>query len=98
MDSNRARFEVYLELLNQIKLGNNNEESLMRSLNLPHRRFDELIDPLVSEKMLKSTRKYEGDNRIVVYELSDRGVQFIDFLMLGISYVDELEKVIRPAN
>ncbi len=91
-------FEVYLELLNQVKLGNNDEDTIMKCTNLSPRLFDEAIDPLVSEKLLKKSRRYEGDKRIIVYELSDKGNQFIDFITLGIAYAEELSSNIRPAR
>jgi predicted transcriptional regulator len=93
MYKERSMFEVYLEILNQIQLGNNKEDALLRCTNFSHRLFDEVMGPLVNERLLKRIRKFEGDQTVIVYEISEKGFQFIEFLTLGMAYVEEIDNL-----
>ncbi len=89
----RSRFELYLELLTQVKLGNCNEAMLMKCTNLSQSEFDQALDPLLSERLLKNVKVSEGQDERVIYYLTEKGDQFIDFLGLAIIYAERENEV-----
>jgi predicted transcriptional regulator len=94
----RSKFELYLELLTQVKQGNCDEATLMSCANFKHREFDELVDTLLSEKLLTYERTYVGQDRRYVYHLTERGEQFIDLLVLSLNYVEVENNAVKTEN
>jgi predicted transcriptional regulator len=92
MFQERAKFELYLELLTQVKYGNCNEASLMKCTNLSRGALHLVLDPLLSERLLKNVKTKRKGGR-VVYHLTDKGDQFIDFLELGLEYTERKSEV-----
>ena len=48
--------------------------------------FDELVSPLLSTNILKQMRGSEATKS--QYQITSQGEQFIDFLVLGLNYVE----------
>jgi predicted transcriptional regulator len=89
MYKERLKFELYLELLTQVKNGNCNEATLMKCTNLSQDTLHQKLEPLLSERLLKSEVSEDQDGKIV-YHLTDKGDQFIDFLGLAISSYEQI--------
>ena len=92
MDKQQSKFELYLELLTQVKYGNYYEDSLLECTNLSQLDFDILVEPLVTEKLLKHVIIGEGQKMKSQYQLTSKGDQLIDFLVLGLYYVESKEQ------
>jgi predicted transcriptional regulator len=92
VDKQQSKFELYLELLTQVKYGNYYEDSLLECTNLSQLDFDILVEPLVTEKLLKHVTIGEGQMMKSQYQLTSKGDQLIDFLVLGLYYVESKEQ------
>ena len=92
MDKQQSKFELYLELLTQVKYGNYYEDSLLECTNLSPLDFEKLVEPLVIEKLLKHVTIGENQKMKSQYQLTSKGDQLIDFLVLGLYYVESEEQ------
>jgi predicted transcriptional regulator len=66
----------------------------MRCTNLSQHEFEELVSPLVSTNILKQMRDSETTGS--QYQLTSQGEQFIDFLILGLNYVELGDNTEKP--
>jgi predicted transcriptional regulator len=88
MEQQRSQFELYLELLTQVKQGNCLEDTLTKCTNLAPPEFHNLVKPLIVEKLLKYDRALRSHELGTRYQLTDKGNLFIDFLALGLYYAE----------
>ena len=94
LSRNKPEFEICLEILTQVKLGNCHEDSLMRCTNLSQYEFEEIVSPLLSTNILKQMRGSEATG--AEYQITSQGEQFIDLLTLGLNYVELGDSVEKP--
>jgi len=83
----RLKFEIYLELLTQVKYGNRHYAELKNCTQLPQAELDQNMAPLISEGLLKVDLGESKDNQLG-FNITDKGEQFIDFLRLALEYVE----------
>lgn len=89
MNKGRLEFEIYLEILTQIKLGNLEEKKILSCTNLSYTKFNEMMDPLISEKLLKKIQVRDGEKSKIIYQITEKGSQFIEYIQMGIDFVEE---------
>ena len=93
MYQERSRLELYLELLTQVKNGNCKEATLMQCTNLSLGALRLALGPLLFESLLKKVKVSEGKGGRFVYHLTEKGDRFIEFLVLGINYAEDINEV-----
>ena len=84
----RSKFELYLELLTQIKYGNCEDVELMKCTRLPPPAFYQNMAPLLSEALLKRVTRDNVQGNQTFYQVTDKGEQFIEFLQMALNYVE----------
>ena len=89
MYQDRLKFEMYLELLTQVKYGNCYYAELKRCTQFSEAVLDQILAPLVSERLLKVNIGDAQDEEIR-FSVTDMGEQFIDVLKLALYSVEYL--------
>jgi predicted transcriptional regulator len=80
MSPRRSRFEIYLDVLNEIKNGANKPTQIMYSSNLSWRPCQEIFESLTDQELII---ELEGDNKDKrtkrVYDLTQKGINVIRY-------------------
>lgn len=86
MYQERLKFEVYLELLTQVKYGNCHYAGLKKCTQLSEAVLDQTMAPLISERLLNVD--IDAQDEEIRFSITDKGEQFIDFLRLAFYFVE----------
>ena len=75
MSARRSRFEIYIDILSEIKNGVNIPTRIMYSANLSWRPLCTMLDSLVSQELIEDCSNEEGgDKRTkVYYKITEKG-------------------------
>ncbi len=74
MRKNRNEVQIIFEFMVEINDGNSQTSSLLRKVNIPYNKYQELLQQLVDRGMIKVSTE-ESKNNI---ELTDKGREFIE--------------------
>ncbi|MEM0135511.1 MAG: winged helix-turn-helix domain-containing protein [Thermoplasmatales archaeon] len=74
MRKNRNEVQIIFEFMVEIQDGNTQTSSLLRKVNIPFNKYQELIQQLKDRGMLSVT----PDGNKVTLELTDRGKEFLE--------------------
>ncbi|MCL4450013.1 MAG: hypothetical protein M1123_04960 [Candidatus Thermoplasmatota archaeon] len=74
MRKNRNEVQIIFEFMEEIRDGNSQTSSLLRKVNIPFNKYQELIQQLKDRGMLSVT----PDGSKTVLELTDKGKEFLE--------------------
>lgn len=74
MRKNRNEVQIIFEFMQEIKDGNSQTSSLLRKVNIPFNKYQELVQQLKDRGMLSVT----PDGSKVALELTDKGKEFLE--------------------
>ena len=80
MNQEPSKFDLYIELLTQVKLGNCSYSGLSKCTGLSETILNQTIEPLLHEGLLKKEKIDDAKDDQMSYKITYRGEQFIDFL------------------
>ncbi len=80
MNQEPSKFDLYIELLTQVKHGNCSYSGLSKCTGLPETTLNQAIEPLLQEGLLTKEKIEDAKDDQMSFRLTDRGEQFIDFL------------------
>lgn len=90
----RSKFEIYLEILTQVRNGNCQPTRMMYSTNLSWIAFNQIKMTLISQGLLEEVED-AGDKRSrTKYKITEKGEKFLEYLGLALNSVN-LEEEIR---
>lgn len=84
----RSKFELYLEILTQVKSGTCSYEDLTKCMRLSRLELKATLAPLVSEGLLKKSASKIPLKTDEVFSITSKGEQFIELLELAFQFVD----------
>jgi len=94
MSNRRSKFEVYREILSQVKNGNYVITRVMNGSNLSWNSFKQYFDPLVSQGLLRSIGNDEDNGSREKYFITEKGETCLECLGLALRSV-KLEDEVR---
>ncbi|MCL5874235.1 MAG: hypothetical protein M1161_02715 [Candidatus Thermoplasmatota archaeon] len=74
MKKNRNEVQIIFELMGEINDGNSQTSSLLRKVNIPYNKFQELLQQLTGRGMVKVTP--DGNKNTI--ELTEKGREFLE--------------------
>jgi len=80
MNYRGSSFELYLEILTQVKNGNNHYYDLIKCTNLPEHDLNQIMEPLILIGLLKKVESVKDRDNEILYLVTERGELFIDNL------------------
>ena len=90
MTARRSTFEIYIDILDEIKNGVNIPTRIMYSANLSWKPMCSMLDSLVKQGLVKDICNAEGDKRTKVhYQITEKG----DNVLMNFNRVKEFLKV-----
>ena len=87
MSNRRSKFELYREILSQVKNGNYMMTKLMYGSNLSWNSFNQYFEPLVSQGLIRSIRMDENNGSRVKYFITEKGEICLECLGLALNSV-----------
>ena len=84
MYQEQSKFELYLELLNQVKQGNNSLAKLRDCTQLSENAFEKTIAPLLASGLLKKVTEADQPS----YRVTSKGEQFIELTKNALQYIE----------
>jgi predicted transcriptional regulator len=84
MYQEQSKFELYLELLSQVKQGNNSLAKLRDCTQLSEKVFEKTIAPLIASGLLKKTTEADKPS----YRVTSKGEQFIELTKNALQYIE----------
>ncbi|OGD59379.1 hypothetical protein A3K78_05835 [Candidatus Bathyarchaeota archaeon RBG_13_52_12] len=93
MSTRRSRFEIYLDILTQVKRGVNLPTRIMYSTNLSWLSLNQVIKQLVFNGLLEENNDMSSDRRTkTTYRVTEKGEKFMEYLGHAIKSV-KLEEI-----
>ena len=90
MTARRSKFEIYIDILDEIKNGVNIPTRIMYSANLSWKPMCSMLDSLVKQGFVEDIYSEEGDKRTKVhYKITEKG----DNVLMNFNRVKEFLKV-----
>ena len=81
MSSRRSKFEIYVDILSQIKKGINKPTRIMYGVNLSWKPLQEILQKLANQGLIEENSTETGDNRTkTIYMITDKGEVFLQNL------------------
>ncbi len=74
MKKNRNEVQIIFELMGEINEGNTQTSALLRKVNIPYNKFQELLQQLTGRGMIKVTP--DGNKNAI--ELTEKGREFLE--------------------
>ena len=88
MSTRRSKFEIYLDILTQVKSGVNLPTRIMYSTNLSWLSLNQVMKQLVSHDLLEEHNDESGDRRTkTTYRVTEKGEKFLGYLGYAIKSV-----------
>jgi len=88
MYQDHSRFELFVELIMQVKYGNCYYSGLKKCTRLSRNMLDQTIAPLLYEGLLRRVKIEDGQDDQICFRVTDRGEQFIDFFRMAFNFVE----------
>jgi len=74
MSSRRSRFEIYIDILAQIKSGETLPTRIMYGVNLSWKNLQSTLQSLINQGLIEEFNENEGDNRSKkFYRITEKG-------------------------
>jgi len=92
MSSRRSRFEIYVDVLNEIMNGSNKPTKIMYGANLSYKPLKDILQSLLDQGLIEEVDERIKDKRTKIrYELTQKGVNVV-------RYYSKAKNLIEIAN
>ena len=89
MSSRRSRFEIYIDVLNEVKSGANKPTQIMYGANLSWRPLRGILKSLLNQSLLTEIEGDPRDKRTkVIYELTQKGENVLRYYSKAKSLIE----------
>jgi predicted transcriptional regulator len=93
MSIRRSKFEIYMDILTQVKNGVNLPTRIMYGTNLSWLSLNQVMKQLVTQGLIEEYREETPDRRTkTTYRITERGDKFLEYLGFAIGQI-KLEDV-----
>lgn len=88
MSFRRSKFEIYMDILTQVKKGVNLPTRIMYSTNLSWLSLNQVMRQLIAQGLLEECKEENQDKRTkITYKITERGEKFLEYLGFAINSV-----------
>lgn len=82
MTGRRSKFEIYINILEEINGGTNIPTKIMYATNLSWKPLQQILQSLLSQELIVEHRTEDGDKRTKkFYQLTDKGINVLRYFV-----------------